>query len=119
METDIQTARHDNGVTGVYEVPGEQRYHESSAQGMERRKLSAVHDDDLEALLRGLGVHNDFINGKLKCAFCRVVIGWSNLQSLFPDSGDVKCCCDRPGCVAQLVARMEELRQRDRRRNNR
>lgn len=70
---------------------------------MERETLQAVHDDDLEAVLRKLGVFSDFIGGRLRCAFCNDPIDWENLQSLFPDSGTVKCACNRPECIQLLV----------------
>lgn len=71
----------------------------------EKKALKAVHDDDLEGVLKKLGVHSDFVNRRLKCAFCDDVITWDNLHSLFPRGGLVKCCCVRPSCVKQLFAR--------------
>jgi len=78
---------------------------------MEKKTLRAVHDDDLEALLKNLGLHNKFIHGKLKCAFCKGVITLDNLHSLFPDSGAVKLSCTKPECVKQLLSRLEARRR--------
>ncbi len=74
-----------------------------SEDHVEKETLRAVHDDDLEEVLRKLALHADFSHGRLKCAFCNDTINWDNLHSLFPDSGAVKCTCNRPPCVNQLL----------------
>jgi hypothetical protein len=68
--------------------------------------MQAVYDDELEGLLKSLGIHSAFVHKKLKCAFCKDTITWDNLQSLFPDSGSVKCSCSRPECVKALTERL-------------
>jgi hypothetical protein len=77
---------------------------------MEKRTLKAVHDDDLEAVLKSLGIYRDLVQGKLGCAFCKDAISWDNLHSIFPDSGAIKCTCSRPDCVKALLAWMDERR---------
>jgi hypothetical protein len=78
---------------------------------MEKETLKAVHDDDLETLLRRLGLHSDFTHSRLKCTFCKDVITFDNLHSLFPDSGAVKLTCSKPECVNQLLSRIEARRK--------
>jgi hypothetical protein len=68
--------------------------------------LRAVHDDDLEQLLRELGLYYDIVYGKLKCAFCRTEVTLDNLHSIFPDSGAIKLCCDTPACVDELLLKI-------------
>jgi hypothetical protein len=70
--------------------------------------LNAVYDDDLMDVLKELGVHKDFAQGKLRCAFCGDTITWENLYSLFPDRGAVRFSCNKPECVKQLVSRVED-----------
>lgn len=77
---------------------------------MEDKTLRAVHDDDLEDVLKGLGVYGDFVQGQIKCAFSKDVITWDNLHALFPDSGAVKAVCTRPECISGLLAWMDERR---------
>jgi len=73
-----------------------------------KKTLRVVHDDDLEALLRGLGLFGDLMNGLVQCSLCKQTVTWDNLHSLFPDSGAVKVSCSRPECIKQLVAWMDE-----------
>jgi hypothetical protein len=77
---------------------------------MEKRILKAVHDDDLEAVLKALGLYGDLVQGKISCAFCRDTVSWDNLHSIIPDSGAVKCGCSRPECVKRLLAWIDERR---------
>ena len=77
---------------------------------VEKNILKAVHDDDLEGVLKGLGILGDFNNQRLKCAFCGDLITWDNLHSLFPDSGAIKCACSKPACVKELFARIDRVR---------
>jgi hypothetical protein len=76
---------------------------------MENKAIKAIHDDDLENFLKGLGIHWDFIHGKLSCAFCKEIITIDNLHSLFPDSGSIKLCCSKPKCVYELFSTREAI----------
>ena len=77
---------------------------------MARETLKAVHDDDLNELLRSLNIYNDFLNKKMKCAFCGYSVTYDNLHSLYPDSGSVKLCCNKPQCVNSLLLWIESRR---------
>ncbi len=78
---------------------------------MAKLALRAVHDDDLGDLLENLGLRSKCIHGKLKCAFCKDIITYDNLHSLFPDSGDIKLVCSKPECVNRLLLRLETKRR--------
>lgn len=78
-----------------------------------RTTISAVHDDDLVGFLDSLGVLPDVKYGKAKCKFCREVVSLDNLVAVFPESGDIKFLCDRPGCLAYLAEHRSELRGQD------
>lgn len=73
-----------------------------------KKRIRAIHDEDLEKFLEGLGILNKFKYGKLKCKFCNRIITFDNLHSLFPQSGDIKFVCDSPNCVLKLSALVRE-----------
>lgn len=73
-----------------------------------KEKVRAVHDEDLEKILEGLGVLNKFKNGELKCKFCNTIINFSNLHSIFPQSGSIKLVCDNSDCVRELYRLLRE-----------
>jgi hypothetical protein len=76
--------------------------------------LSAVHDDDLVDFLDGLGVLGDIKNSRATCKFCRQSVSLENLVAVFPESGEIKFVCDRPGCLADLAEHRSELRGTER-----
>ena len=69
---------------------------------MEKKILKAVHDQDLEKLLNGLGISDTIKNGEKKCKFCESVIALDNIHAIFPESGDIKIVCDSPICIKRL-----------------
>lgn len=73
-----------------------------------KEKVHAVHDEDLEKILEGLGVLNKFKHGELKCKFCNNTITFNNLHSLFPQSGAIKFVCDDSECVRELSRLLRE-----------
>ncbi len=73
-----------------------------------KETLSAVHDDDLIALLQSLGVLHDLEAGNIRCKFCRDQINLDSLQALIPDSGSVSFVCKKPTCIRLFINYMEE-----------
>ncbi len=67
-----------------------------------KKNIMAVHDQDLEKILEGLGILDKFKHGELKCNFCKSRITFDNLHSFFPQSGDIKLVCDSSTCFRKL-----------------
>ncbi len=82
-------------------------------QGVKTETLRAVHDDDLEHVLKVLGVFEDIKAGRTRCAVCHDPVNLHNLHAVYPDSGDVKVTCGKPECVRLLLARLEGRRYGD------
>jgi hypothetical protein len=76
-------------------------------------RLRAVHDDDLEQVLKALGLFEDVKTGRTRCAVCRESVDLDNLHAVFSDSGDVKVTCNKPDCIKLLLSRLERRRYRD------
>lgn len=66
---------------------------------MKKSKMKAIHDQDLERVLKDLGVYDDIISKRKKCKFCECDITLDNLQGLFPESGDIKLICSNVECL--------------------
>ncbi|OGW56321.1 MAG: hypothetical protein A2Z09_02165 [Nitrospirae bacterium RBG_16_43_8] len=73
-----------------------------------KERVRAVHDQDLENILDGLGILNKFKRGELTCKFCKNTISFGNLHSIFPQSGDIKFACDESDCVRNLYKLLED-----------
>lgn len=70
---------------------------------MKNNKMKAVHDKDLENLLRSLNVYEDVIKGKYKCLFCNAVITFDNIDSIVPHDESVQFTCDKLECHQKLL----------------
>ena len=72
---------------------------------MQAETLSAIYDQDLSKLLRSLELYDEFVRGRVTCAFCTEVITEHNLHALFAESGTVRVACFKPGCIQALSSR--------------
>ncbi len=91
--------------------PGSRLLAETRRGGLEleRNQIRAVHDDDLRAYLRSLGVLGD--DGmRTACKYCREIVPVDRVAAVFPLGGSIKVACDKPECQAQLL---EAIRQRE------
>lgn len=73
-----------------------------------KAKLSAVHDDDLIALLKSLNLLEKIKNGEVKCKFTKEIITLDNLHSIFPEEGTIKVVCDTPEAIKSLSEYINE-----------
>lgn len=73
------------------------------------KHLKAVHDDDLEAFLRSLGMLGNINAGKVRCSVCGTLITTENLGALYPSSGAIKVLCDLPSCILAFTHARNEM----------
>lgn len=67
--------------------------------------VKAVHDSDLEQLLKKLGIFDDLIAGKLNCIVCGRLVDLDNLGTIFPRDNEICVSCDNSRCVRIVTAR--------------
>lgn len=67
-----------------------------------KSNLNAVHDNDLEPLLKKLNLYNSVMEGRVKCKFTEIIITLDNLHSIFPESGTIKLVCNSPEAIRML-----------------
>lgn len=65
-----------------------------------RITVNAVHDEDLERVLRDLGIFDDLVSGRLRCRNCDCVVGLSNLGAVLAEDGAVRVACMEKACAA-------------------
>ena len=75
---------------------------------MEKKKLHAVHDDDLSSLLESLGIHDALRARRIPCFFCKEPVSEQNLHALLPYQKKVCVTCDKPDCVKALNLHLQE-----------
>lgn len=73
------------------------------AKLVNNNKLSVVHDDDLEVLLKSLNVYESVLNKEKRCLFCNSLITIDNIDSIVPQDGKVEFTCDDIKCHGKLI----------------
>jgi hypothetical protein len=66
--------------------------------------LHAVHDDDFDAFLEGMGLLAEANRGALKCGFCDRNLSKGEIGALFPEDGEIRVVC----CDGQCLERVPE-----------
>jgi hypothetical protein len=69
-------------------------------------RILAVHENDLDAFLKSLGLLEAFEKQELKCALCGTTITKENFLCVFPENGEIKVCCNKLGCYEAIARRM-------------
>lgn len=70
---------------------------------MTKHIITAVHDQDLEILLDGLGLTAQISKGQIKCGICGTTIDMNNLLCVYPSDGMVKVCCNNKECYETVL----------------
>jgi hypothetical protein len=75
------------------------------------REIKGVYDDDLPKLLESLGLKEDFVQGKIRCAFSDEVVTMQNFLGIFSDGDDIKFVCDNEIARAKLAELAKDNKQ--------
>lgn len=70
---------------------------------MSKKKLKAVHDDDLIAFLEEVGVLDSLKAGRTTCKCCGEPLSIETLEALYPEHGEIRFVCSKPSCLFQLA----------------
>ncbi|WP_289747786.1 hypothetical protein [Thomasclavelia cocleata] len=73
------------------------------AKIVRENKMKAVHDKDLENLLKSLHVYESVVNGEYKCLFCNEKITLDNIDSIVPYEESIQFTCDKLMCHQKLL----------------
>ena len=75
-----------------------------------KEKIKAVHDDDLEKFLGDIGMLRNLSKGKIHCKFCGDIINLDSLQAIFPDSGTINVICNKKICIRKFLDYSERIK---------
>jgi len=70
----------------------------------DRTIIRAVHDDDLEQVLRDLGLFSTVVAGEVDFAVCGNPVNLSSVGCVFSKHGEVRVACYQEKCCAVAVA---------------
>lgn len=66
-------------------------------------EVKAVLDDNVEELLKNLGLLDELKAGRLTCALCGNPISLENFGGVFKKNGKVKVFCSEPTCFNRAI----------------
>lgn len=70
---------------------------------MKETDIKAVYSNNLDNILKRVGMYEDFIHGQVHCKYCDRIIDYDNLSLIIPRKS--KCdfsldfCCNSPECL--------------------
>jgi hypothetical protein len=70
---------------------------------MTKHTITAVHEQDLEILLDGLGLTEQISKGQIKCGVCGTTIDMNNLLCIYPSGEMIKVCCTNKECYESVL----------------
>jgi hypothetical protein len=76
---------------------------------LEREKLRAVHNDDLEEFLSSIGVLDEVRKGCKHCMVCDTRITIANLGAVYPRDEKINFVCDNLSCLSKLNISKEDI----------
>jgi len=76
--------------------------------------IKAVHDVDLERVLRRLGLYEKLARRELRCAVCGRPLSLESLGRLYKENGEVKLVCNRIECLVEAARIVSLARQSSR-----
>lgn len=73
--------------------------------------VKAIHDSDLEKVLRKLGLYERLTRGELHCSICNRTLTLENLGGLYKEGGEVKLVCNRIECLVKAAEAVSRSRK--------
>ena len=76
---------------------------------LQREKVHAIHERDLESILMGLGLLDELSGGSLACSMCGLPLTLDTIQCMYMDENKIKFCCTRIDCYERLFLEKGQL----------
>jgi len=73
--------------------------------------VKAIHDSDLESVLRKLELYEKLVRGELSCVICGRSLTLENLGGLYREDGKVKLVCNRIECLVEAAEKVRRSRK--------
>lgn len=81
---------------------------EKQKRWLEREKLRAVHDKDLEEFLSSIGVLDQIRDGYCYCSVCNTPITIENLSAVYPKNDKINFVCENLSCLVKINLTKED-----------
>ena len=72
---------------------------------LQRDKVHAIHEQDMETIVRELGLFEKIISGEILCSECGGKVNIDSIQFIYMQDEDIKICCNATDCYKSLMDR--------------
>ncbi len=73
--------------------------------------VKAIHDTDLERVLKKLGLYEKLVAGELRCSICGRLLTLENLGGIYRENGEVKLVCNKIECLVEAAEKVRRSRK--------
>jgi hypothetical protein len=78
----------------------------------DRLKVPAIHDHDLETILKDLGILDKIASGQILCSVCGTPLTLDSIECLYLQDNELKFCCNKIQCC-ELVLNITQSRDHE------
>jgi len=68
----------------------------------DKSKIKAVHDADLKGYLESLGIYEDIVQGRRRCAYCGNIITPDSIGAVVPSGENILLVCLNVKCQDRI-----------------
>ncbi|MFC1866350.1 hypothetical protein ACFLYB_06535 [Chloroflexota bacterium] len=72
---------------------------------LQRDKIHAIQEKDMENVIRELGLFEKIISGEILCSECKKQINIEGIQCIYMQDDNVNVCCGDAPCYKSLLGR--------------
>lgn len=76
---------------------------------LQREKVHAIHERDLETILGDLGLLDQISAGELRCSVCGSPLSLRTIQCLYMEEDKIRLCCTAASCYQRLLLEKGQL----------
>ena len=78
---------------------------------IQREKLRAVHDNDLQQFLSSIGVLDEIRERRHLCSICHTPINIDNLGGVYPEDDKINFVCESLSCLTEMNLPKENVNE--------
>lgn len=74
---------------------------------LHREKVPAIHERDLELIIKELGMYEKISARELYCSICESPLTIDTIECLYMQEDDIKICCNKGSCYKSVLKEIE------------
>lgn len=74
-----------------------------------RKKIPAIHERDIESIIRDLGLYDKIAMGEVNCSICGEKIRMDNILGIYMEEEEIILCCDKGQCCEVVLGKRDRI----------